>query len=195
MNEHPVITRRILEKFHFPKHLSRIARVAALHHEPCNDRGYPRGLTCSPIPPEAKVFDVFDALPSPRDYPKYNAEKKMLDCERMPLPDVLALIDQQSGRQFDDRVVEAFRKCVPEALLCYRGTHFAPEYVDGVLQGMKILLPQAPPPEPGRRPHREPSGESVGTGATTVAVVRTSRRSPSRRTATLRKTLCFTPGR
>ncbi len=141
MNEHPVITRRILEKFRFPKHLRWIPQVTALHHEQCNGRGYPRGLTGTHIPLEAKILalaDVFDALTSPRDYPKYNAEGDMLDCERMPLSDVLALIDKQSDRQFDSRVVQAFRKCASEALLYYRGTHFPPEYVDGVLQEQDI---------------------------------------------------------
>jgi putative nucleotidyltransferase with HDIG domain len=146
MNEHPVITRKILEKFHFPKHLRWIPQVTALHHEKCNGQGYPRGLTCTRIPLEAKILalaDVFDALTSPRDYPKYNAEGKVMDCDRMPLADVLAIIEKESGEQFDARVVCAFRKCVAEALLLYRGTHFPPDYVDDVLQEMNADPPQA----------------------------------------------------
>lgn len=76
MNEHPVITKKILDKFHFPGPFRWIPQVAALHHEKINGRGYPRGLTGSHIPLEAKILalaDVFDALTSPRDYPKYNA--------------------------------------------------------------------------------------------------------------------------
>lgn len=155
MNEHPVITRRILEKFHFPKHLRWIPRVTALHHEKCNGGGYPRGLTCSRIPLEAKILalaDVFDALTSPRDYPKYNAEGKIMDCQRMPLPDVLALIEKESGQQFDRSVVQAFRRCVSEALLYYRGTHFPPEYVDGVLRAGGNEPPQDAPRRKRHRP-------------------------------------------
>ncbi len=75
----------------------------------------------------------------------------MLDCDRMPLPDVLAIIAKESGRQFDTGVVRAFEKCVAEALLLYRGTHFPPDYVDDVLHNLNVRPPQTIPRQD--RPH------------------------------------------
>ena len=70
------------------------------HHEKWDGTGYPRGLKGEEIPLSARIFavvDVWDALSSDRPYRKAWSEA-----------DVLAYIQEQSGKHFDPQVVEAF---------------------------------------------------------------------------------------
>jgi HD-GYP domain-containing protein (c-di-GMP phosphodiesterase class II) len=70
------------------------------HHEHWDGTGYPRGLKGEVIPLAARIFsvvDVYDALRSDRPYRK-----------AMPESDVNNYIHEQSGLQFDPRVVEKF---------------------------------------------------------------------------------------
>ncbi|MBT7261357.1 MAG: response regulator, partial [Desulfobacula sp.] len=74
MNTHPLKTKDILDNFHFPRTLRHVSKIASSHHEKVNGKGYPLGLKSGQIPMGAKIIavaDVFDALTSPRDYPKY----------------------------------------------------------------------------------------------------------------------------
>jgi HD-GYP domain-containing protein (c-di-GMP phosphodiesterase class II) len=135
MQLHPVKTRIILDKFHFPDHLRRVPEIASCHHERINGKGYPTGLLGDEIPLESKIMavaDVFDALTSKRDYPKY-AFGEILKDDRMPVGKVIAILQGDSGSHFDPVVVHAFQQCLKKALLRYRGEHFPPEYVDGYL--------------------------------------------------------------
>jgi len=75
-------------------------RIAASHHERWDGSGYPYGMRGEEIPLEARIVslvDVFDALTHDRPY------KTAWTVE-----DALAVIQQQSGRQFDPRVVQEF---------------------------------------------------------------------------------------
>jgi HD-GYP domain-containing protein (c-di-GMP phosphodiesterase class II) len=135
MQLHPVKTKVILQKFHFPQHLQRIPEIASCHHERVNGKGYPAGLKNDEIPLESKIMavaDVFDALTSKRDYPKY-AFGEILKADRMPINKVIAILQGDSGSHFDPVVVDAFQRCLKKALLLYRGEHFPPEYVDEFL--------------------------------------------------------------
>jgi HD-GYP domain-containing protein (c-di-GMP phosphodiesterase class II) len=135
MQLHPVKTKVILEKFHFPDHLRRVTEIACCHHERLNGKGYPAGLQGDEIPLESKIMavaDVFDALTSKRDYPKY-AFGEILKDDRMPIKKVIAILQVDSGSHFDPVVVDAFQRCLKKALLLYRGEHFPPEYVDDFL--------------------------------------------------------------
>ena len=72
------------------------------HHEKWDGTGYPRGLKGEQIPLAARIFaiaDVWDALTSDRPYRKAwtNGE-------------TLSYIREQSGKQFDPKVVAAFLK-------------------------------------------------------------------------------------
>lgn len=70
------------------------------HHERFDGSGYPDGLVGDTIPRTARIFsvvDVFDALTSERPYKK-----------AMPLAEALAIIEWDSGQQFDSEVVAAF---------------------------------------------------------------------------------------
>ena len=138
MNTHPSKTHSILDKFHFPKDLEKVPNVATHHHERVNGEGYPQGLSGSEIPLGSKILavaDVFDALTSPRDYPKYHGAKIMSN-DAMPLSRAIAIIKDGAGSQFDLEVVEGFLNILPQALLMYRGTHFRPKYVDEMIRSL-----------------------------------------------------------
>ncbi len=135
MQLHPVKTKTILEKFHFPEHLRRVPEIASCHHERINGKGYPAGLRGDAIPLESKIMavaDVFDALTSKRDYPKYTFGEIMED-DRMPINKVIAILQGDAGSNFDPVIIDAFQGCLQKALLRYRGELFPPEYVDAFL--------------------------------------------------------------
>jgi putative nucleotidyltransferase with HDIG domain len=136
MNSHPVKTRIILEKFHFPRNLRSVPEIAGRHHEKVDGRGYPDGLTGDRLAPGSKIIavaDVFDALTSRRDYPKYDGDKT-LASDAMPLQRVISILQKEAGSHFAPEVVSAFLRCLPQVLNLYRGTHFEPEYVDEVIR-------------------------------------------------------------
>ena len=115
MNSHPTKTKAILEKFHFPKMLRNVPAISALHHERIDGTGYPKGLTDSDLPLEAKILsvaDVFDALTSLRDYPKHDETGKSLECDTMPVSQAVTILEKGTGSQFDAAVVAAFKKCL-----------------------------------------------------------------------------------
>jgi len=82
-----------------------IAEVIALnHHERWDGLGYPRGLEGEAIPLSARIValaDVVDALASDRPY-----------RGRWPDPQILAEVEEQSGRHFDPRVVAAYMRAI-----------------------------------------------------------------------------------
>ncbi|MBI9090243.1 MAG: HD domain-containing protein [Desulfobacterium sp.] len=136
MNSHTVKTKSILDKFHFPNKLTEVPGIAAHHHEKVNGEGYPDGLTGDEMHLGSKILavaDVFDALTSRRDYPKYDSEE-IMSCEPMPLDRVISILKKDSGSHFDPEVAQAFLNCLPRALLYYRGGHFPSIYVDETIQ-------------------------------------------------------------
>jgi putative nucleotidyltransferase with HDIG domain len=137
MNSHPTKTKEILEKFHFPKRLKNVPAIAALHHERLDGKGYPNGLADSELPLESKIIavvDVFDALTSPRDYPKYDETGKAMPCSRMSISEAVSIIEKKIGTHFDAKIVVAFKECLPFALLYFRGRHYEKEYVDSYIK-------------------------------------------------------------
>lgn len=81
-------------------YLSIGAKIAGAHHEWFNGSGYPRGLKGSEIPLAARivaVVDVFDALVHKRLYKDAWAH-----------PAALNYLRDQSGKQFDPVVLDAF---------------------------------------------------------------------------------------
>ena len=132
MNIHPTKTKTILEKFHFPARLKTVPFISACHHEKVNGQGYPAGLKDEQLPLGSKILavaDVFDALTSPRDYPKYDGGKTF-DLKPMPLAKVVSILKKERGRHFDTHVVNAFLRVLPKALELYRETHFPEEYIN-----------------------------------------------------------------
>ncbi len=80
--------------------LQQAEKIALTHHERWNGTGYPLGLQGEMIPLVGRIVavaDVFDALTHERPYKRAWTREE-----------ALREIEQQSGRQFDPRVVEAF---------------------------------------------------------------------------------------
>ena len=99
MREHPLHGQKILHGIEF---LEGAARVVGQHHERWDGSGYPLGLRGDEIDLNARIFavaDAFDAITSDR---VYRAGRSY--------DEALAELDEHSGRQFDPRVVEAFRQ-------------------------------------------------------------------------------------
>ncbi|MFN0118732.1 MAG: HD domain-containing phosphohydrolase [Elusimicrobiota bacterium] len=82
------------------------ATIALCHHEKWDGSGYPRGISGEAIPIEARIAtlaDVFDALTSKRVYKA-----------SFSLEDTLKIVDENTGKHFDPKVVEAFYKSLPK---------------------------------------------------------------------------------
>ncbi len=135
MNRHPSKTKKILENFHFPRSLRQVPEIAALHHERVDGQGYPNGTGEDQLPLEAKIMavaDVFDALISPRDYPKYDTTGKPLNCNRMTISMALSVIVKETGHHFDAEVVEAFKRCLTQAMVHFKGRRLVARTVDSL---------------------------------------------------------------
>ena len=99
MREHPLHGQKILRGIEF---LEGAARVVAQHHEKWDGSGYPLGLRGTQIDLNARIFavaDAFDAITSDR---VYRAGRSYGEA--------LAELETYAGRQFDPRIVEAFRR-------------------------------------------------------------------------------------
>lgn len=108
---------RIVEDYNYLLDLS--CEIALHHHEYYNGQGYPMRISGQEIPLAARivgVVDVFDALTSVRPYKKPWSEH-----------DAIAYISDQSGKQFDPLVVEAFLKVME-----YRRDIFLIQWAEGL---------------------------------------------------------------
>ena len=74
IQEHIMMSIKMLEQLPFPKYLKRVPEYAGAHHETLIGTGYPKGLTENEMPLPAKIMaiaDVFEALTaSDRPYKK-----------------------------------------------------------------------------------------------------------------------------
>jgi response regulator RpfG family c-di-GMP phosphodiesterase len=110
---HTVIGHSILKNS--PRRIMRTAATIALqHHERWDGTGYPHGL----VEDETHIFgritalaDVFDALACDRVYKR-----------AWPLPEVLAYVREQRGRQFDPRLVDIFLQNI-DGLMAIRASY------------------------------------------------------------------------
>ena len=76
INNHIVMTIRMLEALPWPPHLRNVPEYAGGHHERMDGKGYPRGLRREQMSVQARVMgiaDVFEALTAP-DRPYKNAK-------------------------------------------------------------------------------------------------------------------------
>ena len=65
INEHVIMSIKMLEKIPFPSHLSKVAEYAGTHHETLIGTGYPRKLNKSELSIPARIMaiaDIFEAL-------------------------------------------------------------------------------------------------------------------------------------
>ncbi|WP_334133573.1 HD-GYP domain-containing protein [Tepidimonas sp.] len=99
MKRHPQIGYEILAGSQAPL-LQAAATIALAHHEKFDGSGYPNGLAGDAIPLYGRIVavaDVFDALTSERPYKK-----------AWPMERARAFLQEQAGRHFDPRLVDAF---------------------------------------------------------------------------------------
>ncbi len=77
IQEHIVVTQKMLESLPYPNYLSRVPEFAGCHHERMDGNGYPRGLTREQMSWQARIMgiaDIFEALtandrPYKKDHP------------------------------------------------------------------------------------------------------------------------------
>jgi HD-GYP domain-containing protein (c-di-GMP phosphodiesterase class II) len=78
IENHVVMTERILNEIAWPRNMRDVAKIAADHHEKLNGKGYPKGLKGSDILLQSRIMtvaDIFEAL-SAKDRP-YKAPMKL----------------------------------------------------------------------------------------------------------------------
>ena len=97
MRQHPQLAYDMLEPIAY---LRDALNIPYCHHEKWDGTGYPRGLSGTQIPLEARLFsivDVWDAITTDRPYRK-----------GWPRQEALKYIREQSGKDFDPKMVEIF---------------------------------------------------------------------------------------
>lgn len=101
IKRHANLSKSILSKIHFQKHLREIPMIASTHHEKIDGSGYPQGIKGSQIPLGGKILavcDVFDALTSRRQY-----------RDRMDIAKVVELLENETGSSFEPFIVYQFK--------------------------------------------------------------------------------------
>jgi HD-GYP domain-containing protein (c-di-GMP phosphodiesterase class II) len=102
LNRHPAAGYEILAPIKHP--YADIPLTAKHHHERLDGRGYPDGLTDEQIPLGAKIVslaDSFDAMTTDRPYRR-----------RRSFEDVVRDLRENSGKQFDGKIVVAFARAI-----------------------------------------------------------------------------------
>ncbi|TCS83480.1 HD domain-containing phosphohydrolase [Tepidibacillus fermentans] len=97
IKQHPVIGAQVLERI---DQFDRVKNAILHHHERFDGNGYPAMLKGEEIPIEARIIsvaDAFDAMISNRPYRR-----------GMSMEQAFHIIEEESGKQFDSLVVEAF---------------------------------------------------------------------------------------
>ncbi len=80
INNHIVVTIKMLESLPWPPQMRRVPHYAGGHHERMDGKGYPRGLTRDQMPVQARIMgiaDIFEALTA-NDRP-YKAAKTLTE--------------------------------------------------------------------------------------------------------------------
>lgn len=90
------------------KQLKEIVEIIKFHHEKFDGSGYPKGLKGDEIPFNARLIaiaDAYDSMISQRSY-----------REGLTHQTAMEKIKDQSGKQFDPKIVEAFESIIDTAL-------------------------------------------------------------------------------
>ena len=106
MRRHPVDGAEVLEQIAGLKEMAKIVRY---HQEAYDGSGYPEGLKGEAIPVGARistVVDAFDAMVTDRPYRKGRS-----------VPQAIAELKRQAGKQFDPKIVEALVELYDEGRL------------------------------------------------------------------------------
>ena len=124
INRHIVSTINMLGRLPFPKQLARVPEIAGGHHERCDGKGYPTGLTAEQLSVQTRILaiaDIFEALTA-RDRP-YKKGKT--------LSMALGIMQQMVRQGHIDG--DLFRVFVAEKVyLLYGQEHLSPDQLDEV---------------------------------------------------------------
>ena len=142
---HPVVGAEILERVQFPYPVVPIVRA---HHEKWDGSGYPAGLKGEEIPIGARILaavDCLDALASNRQYRR-----------ALPLERAMEIINSESGKSFDPRVVEVLARRYTELEQMALAQNWDKKRLSTNVKIEKGLAPaagfeQTPPPANGRK--------------------------------------------
>jgi putative two-component system response regulator len=105
VKRHPELGAEIIGEHDDP--LLKIARQMALyHHEHWDGSGYPEGIKGADIPWPGRMMAIVDSFESMTTTQFYRAPLNVLEAA--------AEIQEGSGRRFDPKLVEAFRKALPQ---------------------------------------------------------------------------------
>lgn len=121
MREHPRIGASILAGSEAPV-LQLAAEVSMAHHEHFSGAGYPQGLVGELIPLSGRIValaDFFDTLSIDRCYRKAHHDAQILE-----------MIRERRGQQFDPRVVDAFFSIVDRLFLAREAINAAEDISD-----------------------------------------------------------------
>jgi hypothetical protein len=128
IEEHVVLTLRMLNTLPWPKTLRNVPEYAGCHHEQLDGNGYPRGLRAADLPIPARIIglaDVFEALTA-SDRP-YKPGK--------PLSEVLAILGQMvRDHRIDPDLFDVFVR--DGVWLDYARRYLRPEQIDVVDAGL-----------------------------------------------------------
>jgi len=95
INNHVVLSQRMLNSLPFPRHLKNVPEIAGNHHERMDGKGYPNGLTREQMSVQARIMgiaDIFEALTATdRPYKK-----------PMPLSQALTILGKMAEEQHID---------------------------------------------------------------------------------------------
>ena len=100
---HPVMGYKLLKPI---EGMEEIAEIILYHHERCDGKGYPNGLTCDEIPMLSKIIavaDAFDAMVNRRVYRK-----------ALTLEEAKEEIERNLGTQFDKYIGSMFLEIADE---------------------------------------------------------------------------------
>lgn len=104
MENHVVMTEKLLSQMHFTREYSHVREYASSHHELLNGAGYPRHLVAEQIPFQVRVLtilDIFDALTA-KDRP-YKAP--------MSTEQAFSILDSMArDGQLDGDILELFKE-------------------------------------------------------------------------------------
>lgn len=112
---------------HLPS-LDYVIPAVLAHHERYDGHGYPRGVASEDIPVMGRILcvaDSFDAMISKRSY------KKAMSVDR-----ALAILEEESGRQFDPKLVEIFTNLVRSGSIEIHSSKEEPEPHMGMHSGI-----------------------------------------------------------
>ena len=124
INDHIVVTIRMLETLHYPKALRRVPALAGAHHERMDGKGYPKGLTREQMSVQARLMgiaDIFEALTA-KDRP-YKEGKTLTES-------LTILGNFKQNGHIDPDLFDAFIR--EKVYLEYAKQFLAPEQIDAV---------------------------------------------------------------